>query len=269
MNERVKALFQERLDNQLRDTRAQGRENAFITLSDEEAKKMLETNTTLMKMLQGTLDIRVAQGVEDGLRMLSDSAVEVLFKSNARVKAMFREKLDKEVKDTKETLEAEKTQFISRNLTQYQNQVAAAKKQLSEKEIREILSTNPTAKAIFTGNLKKLEIETEKVKASLKAEIAAQLQAQHDEDVRVAKTQLSEEEIRDILSTNTTARVVFRGNLKRELETKREKITTTLIAEFNKKLSATQETGKTATISGGNGLPSADEILGFVEQAAK
>ena len=112
-----------------------------------------------------------------------------------------------------------------------------------------------------------LEIEAEKVKASLKAEIAAQLQAQHA-DVRVAKTQLSEEEIRDILSTNTTARVKFTGNLKRELETEREKITATLMAEFDEKLSAARETGKTAIISGGNGLPIANEILLFVEQAA-
>jgi hypothetical protein len=62
------------------------------------------------------------------------------------------------------------------------------------------------------------------------------IEAQIQERIEAAKTQLSEAEIRQILTSNSTAISIFKGNLNKRLDVEKSRMTATLKAEFEEKL---------------------------------
>jgi hypothetical protein len=162
----------------------------------------------------------------------------------------------------KESLAAAKAGEAAKLDAQFQFRVEAAKRQLSDDEVQELLEWNPSAIAIFKAKLakqveeaKKLLSDTEiremfisnpRAKAIFRETLVKQVEA--------AKKQPSQAEIREMLKSNPIAVAVFKIHLNKQLNDEKTKITAAVRAEFEgKKFSAKEEsnTGKAnADVSG-------------------
>ncbi|KAH8772163.1 hypothetical protein BGZ57DRAFT_928891 [Hyaloscypha finlandica] len=143
----------------------------------------------------------------------------------------------------KESLAAVKAEEAAKLDAQFQFRVEAAKRQLSDDEIQELLKWNPSAIAIFNAKLAKQVEEAKKLlsdteiremfisnptaKAIFRETLVKQVEA--------AKSQLSQAEIREMLKSNPIAVAVFKIHLNKQLNDEKAKIVAAVRAEFEGK----------------------------------
>lgn len=143
----------------------------------------------------------------------------------------------------KESLAAAKAEEAAKLDAQFQFRVEAAKRQLSDDEIQELLKWNPSAIAIFKAKLAKQVEEAKKLlsdteiremfisnptaKAIFRETLVKQVEA--------AKNQLSQAEIREMLKSNPIAVAVFKIHLNKQLNDEKAKIVAAVRGEFEGK----------------------------------
>jgi hypothetical protein len=159
---------------QLKENAALDRDEYRKALQARLKSEMEETLKTRSEKMKSALNLKLAEGREElqkqRLKELSyEQAVELL-ENNPSI-----------VAKTKEGLGAAGAEEIRKLESQFQERVDAAKKELSDAEIREMLRSNSLVGAIFKGNLKKrIEAEKEKITAILTAGFEERLRLAED-----------------------------------------------------------------------------------------
>jgi hypothetical protein len=262
-------------------------------LKENVVRDETELQQRLQTQMEETLQT-ISENMRDQLNQKLAVAKEALQKErlrdlSARQITEFLENPTVVVK-MKESLAAAKAEEAAKLDAQFQFRVEAAKRQLSDDEVQELLKWNPSAIAIFKAKLAKQVEEAKKLlsdteiremfmsnptaKAILKETLVKQ--------VEEAKKQLSQAEIREMLKSNPIAVAVFKIHLNKQLNDEKAKIATAIRAEFEgKKFSAEEEsnTGKAnADVSGEeqsrlskmeDQLKRANAKLSIVEKAAE
>jgi hypothetical protein len=175
--------------------------------AESEVKKLKEDAVQHEKALQLRPEAQMVEMLrsEVGIKMaeLRDALQKLILRELSPNQAMALLEHPVLMANVDERLSAARAEETAKLETQFQERVERAKMQLSEVEIRELLTSNAVAISIFKGSLdKRLEIEKARLTATLKAEFEEKLRSAKDAaNAKRSNSVISEEKKPAVTST--------------------------------------------------------------------